>query len=215
MSEFLSSWLMLVAAFSVALISPGPDFLLAIRTTLTSGVRAGLWTALGFGLGILVHVTYTILGFATLIMHSQFWFAVIKYAGAAYLLWLAYGALRSQGANVAAFEAQVTNAVPQNNNHRAWVALRQGFVTNVLNPKATLFFVALFSQVIKPTMPVWVQVGFGLTCAIMCGVWFCVVAFAMGHAKVRMAYLRASKTIDRVCGGFFVALAARLALSEK
>lgn len=215
MSEFLSSWLMLVAAFSVALISPGPDFLLAIRTTLTSGVRAGLWTALGFALGILVHVTYTILGFATLIMHSQFWFAAVKYAGAAYLLWLAYGALRSQGANVAAFEAQVTNAVPQSNNERAWVALRQGFVTNVLNPKATLFFVALFSQVIKPTMPLWVQTGFGLTCAVMCGLWFCVVAVAMGRPAVRMAYLRASKKIDKVCGVLFVALAARLALSEK
>jgi len=211
-SAYLASWLLLVTVFSAALVSPGPDFVMSVRNSLLFGRRAGIMTALGFALGVIVHMGYTLLGIGVLIMNSVLAFNVIKYLGAGYLMWLGYKALRSQGMDKGSTEASLNNTALAHKSD--WVALRDGFMTNLLNPKATLFFVALISQIITPTMPIEVRVLFGLTCCAMTVGWFSLVAMIMTQAPIRRRYVAASKWIDRTLGVFLLGFGLRLAFSR-
>ncbi len=212
MQGYWTELLTLMAVFGLAVLSPGPDFVVAVRNALSYGRRAGLWTALGFGLGVLVHVTYTLLGLAALIAKSIFAFNIIKYFGAAYLVYMGIKALRSQGVSGDPVAQAETTA--QAKRLKAREALLNGFITNVLNPKACLFFLALFTQIIDPHMPHAIQAVFGFTCAAMVTVWFSIVAFVLTTPRVRGQFLRAAKWIDRSCGAVFIALGLKLALTK-
>ncbi|HAX91084.1 MAG TPA: hypothetical protein DCY07_02610 [Rhodospirillaceae bacterium] len=203
----------LVAVFSLAVISPGPDFVVAVRNSVAHSRRAGLFTALGFGLSILVHVSYTVAGIAALIAQSILLFNVIKYAGAAYLIYLGIQALRSRGMGKAAVDHALNAEKKSRMSDKA--ALSSGFLTNVLNPKATLFFLAIFSQIIRIDTPVVWMVVYGLTCSFIITGWFSLVAFVLTQARVRNAFLKATKWIDRGCGLVLVALGVKVALSAK
>jgi RhtB (resistance to homoserine/threonine) family protein len=211
LSSTLSAWLLLVTVFAAAVISPGPDFVMSVKNSLVHGRRAGMLTALGFALGVLVHVAYTLLGIGALIASSVLLFNLVKYAGAAYLIYLGYRALRSQGVSVAAVETGLSGAGGAKSDLSA---LRDGFLTNLLNPKATLFFVALFTQIIRPEMSWAVKISFGLTCAVMVLGWFTAVAVVMNQPVIRRRYLAASKWIDRTLGVFLIAFGLRLAIAK-
>lgn len=211
---YLLQWLTLVTVFALAVISPGPDFVVAVRNAIVYSRRVGIFTAIGFGLGVLVHVTYTVLGIATLIAQSIFIFNIIKLAGAAYLIYIGVQALRSQGTGKAAID----QALLQNQNTQTMsdkAALRLGFLTNVLNPKATLFFLAIFSQIIRPETPVSWQIIYGLTCAVMVTTWFSLVAYVLSQEKIRNRFLNATKWIDRVCGALMIGLGIKVALASR
>ena len=139
--EYLSEWLILVAVFGIAVISPGPDFIMAIRNSVIYSRKAGIFTALGFGLGVAVHVAYSIVGIAALIAQSVMAFTVIKYIGAAYLIYIGVKSLRSKG-----FQKTIDTHEKSDSKKdmSALEALRSGFITNLFNPKATMFFLALF-----------------------------------------------------------------------
>ena len=142
----------------LAVISPGADFAMVSRNSMFLSRRAGLLTALGISLGVLVHVTYSMLGIGLLISQSILLFNLVKFAGAAYLIWLGIGMLRSRK-----LDPQQVVAAPQLSD---WQALRVGFLTNALNPKTTLFVVALFTQVISPDTATLTQLGYGLGLAM-------------------------------------------------
>jgi threonine/homoserine/homoserine lactone efflux protein len=93
-------------------------------------------------------------------------------------------------------------------------ALRSGFITNLFNPKATMFFLALFTQILNPEMPFWTSIIFGLTCVVMTATWFSIVATILTAPIIRARFMRYSKWIDRVCGGVLIALGIRLALTK-
>ena len=210
MSQYWLEWLTLVSVFGVAVMAPGPDFVMAVRNALTYGRAAGVWTALGFGCGVCVHVAYTLLGIAVLVSQSILLFSVLKYAGAAYLVYIGFKALKSKGMarDETGTNVQAAKPLP------AWKAFRSGFVTNLLNPKATLFFLALFTQIARPETPMAVQILFGLTCVVMVVLWFTAVAFFLTTPRVRAGFLKISAWIDRTCGALFIALGCKLALSR-
>lgn len=208
MHAYIAEWLTLIAVFSVAVISPGPDFVVAVRNALSYGRLSGFFTALGFGAGVLVHAAYTMIGIAALIAQSVMLFSIIKFAGAAYLFYVGFKALRSQG-----FTGDVT-AQAKTTPISAAAAFRSGFITNLLNPKATLFFLALFTQIVGPATPHAVQAVFGLTCAIMVTLWFTAVAMFLTTPAIRNRFLKISKWVDRTCGAVFIALGLKLALAK-
>ena len=203
------NWFLLTSIFSLALISPGPDLVVAIRNSVLGSRKAGLLTALGFAAGVSVHMTYTLVGLAAIIAKSVLLFSILKYAGAAYLLYMGYKALRSKGFD----KSEVSNLVGHKEitNKKAFMA---GFITNVLNPKATVFFLAVFSQFITPETPMGVQFFYASTCVVMTGLWFSIVALALTNRRIKNKFLSFSKTIDRICGGFLIALGLKLALSK-
>lgn len=145
MTEFWLNWILLASVFGVALISPGPDFVMAVRNSILYTRKTGIFTAAGFGLGVGVHIFYTLVGIAAVISQSIFLFSLIKYAGAAYLFYIGFKALRSKG-----FHASAAGASSKSQSLSPVQALWSGFLTNLLNPKATLFFLAVFTQFIGP-----------------------------------------------------------------
>ncbi|MBO0643071.1 LysE family transporter [Pseudomonas stutzeri] len=193
----------------LAVASPGPDFAVVVRESVAQGRRAGSWTALGVGCGIFVHVAYSLLGIGLIVSQSIVLFNLFKWLATAYLVYLGWRALRARPMNLEAIDG--TNAPVARS---AWRAFVIGFVTNGLNPKATLFFLSLFTVVISPDTPLLVQAGYGLYLAGATALWFLLVAWLFSRGRVRAGFARMGHWFDRLTGAVLIGLGARLALSE-
>lgn len=198
-----SEFLLVAGAHLLAVASPGPDFALVLRQSITHGRATAIRTSLGIGTGILFHVTYSVLGLTLLIRGSAPVFTAVKYAGAAYLVWIGVQALR---AKPYAATAGVGEGTPPARRG----AFRTGLMVNVLNPKAMMFFIALFSVGVSPATPLAVQAGYGLWMAVVTMGWFSLVALFFTQPAVRARFLRAGHWFDRMMGLVFLALAVRL-----
>lgn len=204
---YLHEFLLVAFVHLLAVMSPGPDFAIVIRNSVSLGRQTGLLTATGVGTGILVHVGYSLLGIGLIVSQSVWLFNLMKWLAAAYLLYIGVRALRSQPQSAATDGIQIETLSPRR-------AFMQGFITNGLNPKATLFFLSLFTVVISPQTPLAVQAGYGLYLAAATGLWFCLVAMLFSHARVRRAFTRMGHWFDRTMGLVLVGLGLHLALSQ-
>ena len=201
----LNEFILLFIAHVIAVASPGADFAVVVKNTLRSGKSTGLMTAVGVGCGISIHLIYTLFGIALILSQSELIFNVIKVIGAVYLLWIAWQAFRSR-----AKQAQAHNE--KHFQMSARQAFRQGFLTNVFNPKVTIFFLVLFTNIISPDTPLWIQGVFGLWLAIYVMLWFMLVAWIFSREKVLAWYESHGHYIDWGMGGFLVFIAAQLLL---
>ena len=193
----------------LAVASPGPDFAVVVRESVTQGRRIGSWTALGVGCGIFVHVAYSLLGIGLIVSQSIVLFNLFKWLAAAYLVYLGWRALRARPMSLEAIDG--ANAPVARS---AWRAFVIGFVTNGLNPKATLFFLSLFTVVISPDTPLLVQAGYGLYLAGATALWFLLVAWLFSRGRVRAGFARMGHWFDRLTGAVLIGLGVRLAVSE-
>ncbi|SFR82287.1 resistance to homoserine/threonine (RhtB) family protein [Marinobacter daqiaonensis] len=207
MTSYWAEFALVAVVHLLAVASPGPDFAIMLRQALCQTRRNALLTALGIGLGILVHVSYSLLGIGLLIQQSLTLFTILKVIGALYLTWIGILCLRSKpgGVHVEMGEKRVQGGI---------AAFRLGFLTNTLNPKATLFFVSLFSVVISPGTPVWIQAGYGLYMAIATGLWFAGVAVFFTLPRIRQLFNRFGYWLDRLMGGVLLLLAGQLLFSD-
>jgi RhtB (resistance to homoserine/threonine) family protein len=194
-------------AHLLAVASPGPDFALVVKQSVAHGRRTAIWTSVGIGTAILLQVTYSLLGIGLLIRGSTAWFNSVKYAGAAYLAWLGVSSLRAKPRKIDGTDGTSSSAP------RARAAFALGFVTNVLNPKATLFFISLFVVLVSPQTPRLIQAGYGVWMSIATITWFTLVAVLFTQADVRRRFLRHGHWIERALGVFFLACAASLAVA--
>lgn len=196
-------------AHLLAVASPGPDFALVLKESLSRGRRFAIYASLGIGTAILLHVSYSLLGLGLLIRNSPTWFGVVKYAGAAYLAWLGVQALR---AKPRAPDADAVDSVggPPNSVR----AFGLGFLTNALNPKATLFFISLFVLAVNPATPKLIQAGYGVWMAVATAAWFSLVSVLFARAEVRAKFWRHGHWIDRALGLVFLAFAASLIVAK-
>ncbi|MBA4137036.1 MAG: lysine transporter LysE [Opitutus sp.] len=210
MNSYWSEFLLVAGAHLLAVASPGPDFAIVLRQSVTHGRRAAIWTSLGIGTGILIHVGYSLLGLGVLVSQSPLWFNIVKWTGAAYLAWIGVNALRTRPAVVVDGETALRSAEAPA-NHSAFVT---GFLVNILNPKAALFFIALFVTVIDPATPRGIQAAYGLWMAGATAAWFACVSLFFTRETVRRAFLRSGHWFDRGMGVLLLALAARLALAS-
>jgi RhtB (resistance to homoserine/threonine) family protein len=134
----------LFAAAALAVnLAPGPDMLFVIGTGATRGRRAGVLAALGIGAGCLLHIALAALGLSALLAASALTFAIVKWAGAAYLCWIGVAMWRARGAE----PPRAETAVPRRESRKVFW---QGALTNALNPKVALFFLAFLPQFIAP-----------------------------------------------------------------
>ena len=196
-------------AHLLAVASPGPDFAVVLKQSLLHGRRAALWTSVGVGCAISLHVAYTLLGIGFLLKSSPAAFSAVKCAGAAYLVWLGIGALRARPRH--GLGAAGPPPAPPS-DRAAWTT---GFLTNALNPKATLFFLALFTVVVSPSTPRWVQAGYGAWMVAATAAWFSLISVFFTRESVRSAFLRHGHWIDRGMGALLLAFALRLALATR
>ncbi len=193
----------------LAVASPGPDFAVVVRESVTHGRKAGTWTAMGVGTAIFLHVGYSLLGIGLIVSQSIVLFNALKWAAAAYLLFIGIKALRAKPAS--ASDAPVDLPVGERTARGAFTS---GFVTNGLNPKATLFFLSLFTVVINPNTPLLVQAGYGVYLALATGLWFCLVARLFSQERVRASFARMGHWFDRAMGAVLVALGIKLAFTS-
>lgn len=195
-----------VAVITVlAVIAPGADFAMVVRNSYLHGRRTGVLAALGVAAGVLVHVTYTMLGVGLLIASSNFLFTVIKLIGAAYLVYVGVRTFRTRG--------EVTVDLENKTDLTPFAALRTGFLTNVLNPKTTLFVVSTFAQVVSPGTPLLQQAGYGLFMSLAHLLWFGVVAVFFSHDRMRTLMLRGQKVLNKVIGSVLAGLGVSLAFA--
>ena len=193
----------------LAVASPGPDFAIVVRESVAHGRRAGTWTALGVGTGIFVHVAYSLLGIGLIVSQSIVLFNALKWLAAAYLFYIGIKALRAKPAAPGSLEVAAEDV--ERSPRGAFMA---GFVTNGLNPKATLFFLSLFTVVINPHTPLAVQAGYGVYLAFATATWFCLVAMLFSQQRVRAGFARMGHWFDRLMGAVLVGLGIKLAFTE-
>jgi len=188
--------------------TPGVDLLLTVTRTLQGGARAGIAAALGISAGCVVHALAAAFGLAALLTVSATAFAAIKWLGAAYLLWLAWGMARTawHGAAATAPADAAAAVAPRS----AWVDFRRGLVTNVLNPKVALFFLAFLPQFIAAGTPDKALAFLGLGAMfVLQGTLFLLAVVALA---ARLRTLPASPRAVRWLHGLGAALFAGLAL---
>ena len=207
--------LVFIAAGWLLNLTPGPDVLYIVSHALRSGVRAGIVAALGVVSGCFVHVLAAALGVGALLATSATAFMALKWLGAVYLLWMGVRLLLAQGSDGGVVPA--AGALPALPATSLWRVYRQGFLTNVLNPKVALFFLAFVPQFIAPgtdnKMLVFLLLGllFNLnSLPINFG-----YAWLAGWASHRIKTVqRAMHWMDKAAGLMFVAFGLRLAMSE-
>ncbi len=200
----LNEFLILATAHLFAVASPGADFAVVVKNTLRSGMRTGTFTALGIGLGILVHLVYTLLGVALVLSQSPFLFELIKYLGAGYLVWLAIQCFASRAKSESSAEPVKASEISPRD------AIRQGFFVSVLNPKVTVFFIALFTSIVSQNTPISVQALYGAWLAFYTFLWFWLVAWWFSRQAVLKWYQQRGHIIDWMMGGVLVLVAVRL-----
>jgi RhtB (resistance to homoserine/threonine) family protein len=192
-------------------ITPGQDSMYIIGRSVAQGRRAGIFSVWGIMTGVLIHTLFAALGLSVILSTSSMAFGIIKYLGAAYLIWLGIGFLRSKG-NPAGPAAQ------QRNPHLSpWKVFRQGVLTNVLNPKVALFFLSFLPQFVDT------QTGFAFLSFMTLGliffttgtIWCLILVF--GSTWIAGRFRTSSPTggyLRKVTGLLFVGLGIKLALSH-
>lgn len=198
-----------VAVVTVFVVMPGPSVLLTVARSMSSGTRAGLMTALGIAAGDVVHTTLAVLGVSAILMASALAFAIMKYVGAAYLVYLSIKALLQRSSSL---------ELPSSERAFGKKAFVQGFLCEVLNPKSALFFLAFLPQFVDSTAghPHVQLAVFGLLFIVLGAVSTCGYALAAARAGVFLKKRSAlAKWQNKCVGGLYCALGVRLALQER
>ena len=190
-----------------AIMSPGPDFVIVTRNSLVYSKKVGLYTVLGIALGVLVWVALSIVGVSFLLAKAAIVFTVIKYVGAFYLIYIGYKSLRAKPMD---FE----KGMEKEREMSVRSAFMTGFLTNLFNAKAALFFVSFFSVVISPETPVFMRSVYGAEIVLVTLSWFSLVATVLSIGSIKNFFRKVSVWIERVTGALLVALGVKLAVTE-
>ncbi len=197
-------------------ITPGPDSLYIIGRSAAQGHKAGMAAAFGIGAGTIVHVLAAAFGLSAILATSATAFTVVKLIGAAYLFYVGLGMLLRRSRKVDEGAAEPVR-LPQATLGQVF---RQGFLTNVLNPKVALFFLAFVPQFIEPAAPhkALAFIALGLVFNVNGMLWCNFLAWSAATASARFKGKgagRLAEVLNRATGGLFVALGVKLVLSKQ
>ncbi|KWR89657.1 LysE family translocator [Cupriavidus sp. IDO] len=194
----LQQFAMVAGAHLLALLSPGPDFLLVVRSALLHGPRRASGVCLGIALGNGVFIALALAGFAAT-RGSPFLFAALQWAGCGYLAWLGWRFLRASGELVLPGATASDDAVTDAGI--SWVGqIASGFLSAVLNPKNGLFYASLFSLLAASHTPPGVQLAYGTWMFVAVLGWDLLVAFGVGHPAVTARFGRSVRRVERLTG---------------
>jgi threonine/homoserine/homoserine lactone efflux protein len=198
-------WTFLVVA-GVLILVPGPDFAVVVRNTLACGRARGLWSAAGVATSNAVQGTAAAAGLGALVLRVEPVFQAIRWAGICYLVFLAVQAIRSavRGEYAALDGGPVTRA-------QALTGWRQGFLSNITNPKVLVFYLAVLPQFLSPGAGVGLLTGFALSHAVLGLAWSVTLVLLMDRARRLLARRRVRRTLDAATGAALLGFGARLA----
>jgi len=205
-----NTFLLLAIVCFVAMISPGPDFVLVTRNALLYPRSQALATAIGIVCGCLVHATYCILGLAVIIAQSVILFSGIKYVGAVYLIYLGVKSLFASTAtdpNVQAPRLQIVPSIRE--------VFFQGFLCNVLNPKLAIFLLSLFTQFIDVGASTADKIRVAGIFVGESAVYWPLLVLLLQSPAIRKVFASMKVVLDRVCAGLLIYLGLQVALGEE
>jgi RhtB (resistance to homoserine/threonine) family protein len=209
---YLNDFLALGMIGLLGAISPGPDFIIVTQSSLSFGKRAGILTALGVTLGCMIHITYCILGIGVIVSESIILFNLLKYLGAAYLIYLGIKAVFTTQSEKL---LQDTSSKIPTAKISTLAAIKKGFLVNLLNPKVTLFILSIFTQVIDPNTPLHIQAFFGIEFCIIALCWFNLLSYILDHPHLKKRLQSIQQYVERLLGGFLILLGIKVALYTK
>ncbi len=192
----------IVGVTVLVMLSPGPDMIIVMRNTLIGGHTAGLRTSLGILAGNLVHITYCAVGIGLLISQCIIAFNIIKYAGAAYLIYLGIMSCLASAQTL-----KIDRDQPKQRSN-AWFL--QGFINNVLNPKGTLFYLGVFTMVITPDTSAPATAVLVLTTMLVSASFWLVFVYTLDRKYIRNLLERSQKAVQRAFGALLIFLGIRV-----
>ncbi len=198
--SYLQLFALIFGIHMMAVMSPGPDFVMVLRNALQYNRKIAIFTALGISLGIAIHIFYSVAGIAYLLQKNTALFQIIKIAGAIYIIYIGYKTLKSSPVQIQQVDTVASNSITN------WEALKIGFVTNVLNPKASLFFLSLFSMLIPPNLPWNILLGISLMLIVVTFLWFALVSVIFTHKKIVSYYEKYEPYILKIFGVILILL---------
>ncbi len=209
--QFDAAFWSFVVAITLLTVTPGVDTLLVIRNTSRGGLPDGVLTSLAICAGLFVHALVSSAGISLILLQSAWAFSALKLVGAGYLIWLGIKSLKSarraRGLNV---DVSVTRQQVS-----CWLPLREGFLSNVLNPKTVVFYMAFLPQFIAPTDPaVLKSLWLAGVHFVIANLWQISVALMVGGAGRWLARPRVACWMEGITGSVMVLLGARLALGR-
>jgi len=197
----------------LAVMSPGPDFIIVTRNSLLYSKRAGLFTTLGIVIGNLWWVAASILGLSYVLAQSIIVFSTLKLLGAVYLIYLGAKSLRL-GEKKPENSGGDTRPTESPRDLTSTSAFGMGLWNNLLNPKCALFYSSFFSIIITPQTPALFRWVFGLEITLIALVWFSLLSTVLSFQTVRSFFERWSTILDRLTGAILIALGLKLILSR-
>lgn len=223
----LSLLLTLAVIHTVALISPGPDFAIMVKIATQQPRSTAIAAAVGISVAILAHTILSLTGVSLLIKSSHTLYLLVQIVGASYLAWMGFGALRAGIAILAKRKAsarihagtqietigsaEVEGTAPVAAGLAGAMSRRQGFLTglytNLLNPKALVFFLTLFSALITPSVTTSTKIAAAILLLLLSVAWFGFVAVMLSKAQVQLKLQRLTPIIDAAIGVIFMSVA--------
>lgn len=197
------SVLLTIGLFGLTFLSPGPNLLIVVQSSLSSGRAAGIAAGCGVAAGDAIYAALGLFGMAALIAQSGDLFAAVKIVGGVYLLWLAWKMMKGGGA-VIVDDDRVRPRLPP-----ASLFVR-GLVTDLANPQTVLFFASIFAITLTATTPTWAKALSWIGIVAVSATWRCFLSFAFSRQRIRAFYARWQRGIERLVGVAFAAFGAKL-----
>jgi len=211
---YLEQFFIIAGVHLLAVASPGPDFAIILKQSIRYNRRTAIFTSVGIGAGILLHVTYSLIGVGIIIASDGRLFSALKYIAASYFCYIAWHGLRAKKPQGTLDDKGLPSKDHNNSIPSASSAFFTGFLVNGLNVKATLFFVSLFSVIVLPETPFSIQLAYGLYMALATAIWFVCLSYLLTHHKVRYFLQIKGYLLDRLMGTVLLLLAVQIVLSD-
>lgn len=199
----LIEFIIIASTVQIALMSPGPDFMVTLRQTINYGKEYAYYSSYGIGFGIFIHVSYTLLGMGLVVKNFPYILDVVRVIGALYLIYLGIESIRNHSSNI---------KISKEKNTR--YSLKKSFLTgllcNLLNPKATLFFLSVFTAIVSVDTPIYTQSLYGLYCILANIFWYMFIANILSKKKNLDWFNKHQNIIGKIIGILLILLGIKL-----
>ncbi|WP_371189618.1 LysE family translocator [Thalassotalea maritima] len=207
--QYSAEFITIAIAHLLAVASPGPDFAVVVKQSLSRGRKAALYTSAGIGTAILLHVFYSLVGIAIIIKSNPQLFTYLTYVAAAYLFYIGVMGLKASPSKPSANATETQRVTEQT----PWRAYMTGFLVNGLNVKATIFFLSLFSVIISTDTPMLIKSAYGLYMALATFAWFAFLSTMLTIPRFRSALQNNGYWIERLMGAVLIILAVNIVIA--
>ena len=212
--SYIEQFFLIAVVHLLAVASPGPDFAIILKQSIRYDRRTAVLTSFGIATGILLHVTYSLVGIGLIIASDERLFTALTYIAASYFCYIAWHGLRAKKPENIVQDELTAPSNKSNKVPSARKAFFTGFLINGLNVKATLFFVSLFTVIIAPETPFSIKLSYGLYMTFATAAWFVFLSYLLTHHKIREILQIKGYILDRIMGGVLLILAVQLVLSD-